>query len=168
MSAKNLGLGLTLVLAGCSSGFQEAALPNGAMTLAEREVRFRAYEPLLSGRGGKEPSAASDEVDRMLPIFEKGRRASLPFSPDPHGPEARAWRWRGREYVVILNRKKGVLQKLPNELLSPEWRPLFEVRRDPRDLLEKVGEAYYLRPYQVLVLESGFRWLSPVAKSWGS
>jgi hypothetical protein len=34
---------------------------------------------------------------------------------------------------------------------------LFEARRDPRELLKKHLDAYYLKPYQVLVLESRLR-----------
>jgi hypothetical protein len=46
---------------------------------------------------------------------------------------------------------------VPEEALEPGWRPLFEARRDPRELLKKYMGAYYLKPYQALVLESRLR-----------
>jgi hypothetical protein len=46
---------------------------------------------------------------------------------------------------------------VPGEALEAAWRPLFEARRDPRELLTKYEDAYYLKPYQVLVLESRLR-----------
>jgi len=34
------------------------------------------------------------------------------------------------------------------------WRPLFETRRYQKELLHEINGTYYLKPYQVLVLES--------------
>ena len=64
----------------------------------------------------------------------------------------------GRDYVVVLNRRKETLELIPKTLLDSHWRPLFEIRRDPRDLLTKVGDDWYLPPYRVLVFESRLRW----------
>ena len=71
---------------------------------------------------------------------------------------ARAWTYHGRDYLVLANRTADRQWKVPGEALKPGWRPLFEARRDPRELLVKYQDAYYLKPYQVLVLES---WLRP-------
>lgn len=151
------------------------------------EIRFMSYLAVLRGAKGlfyfsfRKPSGktlldypeqwqaltrVSREMRRMEPVFARGRLIHLPFPPNPDGPQARAWRYRGRDYVVILNRKGHVMQKLPEELLKPEWRPLFESRRDPRELLKAADRAWYLRPYQVLILESGWRWRGPSARIW--
>ena len=58
---------------------------------------------------------------------------------------------------MLLNRTKDRQWKVPEEALKATWRPLFEARRDPRELLKKHLDAYYLKPYQVLVLESRLR-----------
>lgn len=148
------------------------------------EIRFMSYMAVVRGARGlffftmrkqeknlldfpelwQAVSRVTREFKSLQPILENGRLAPLPFPADPDGPQARAWRYRGRDYLVILNRKKNVLQKIPDELLREDWRPLFENRRDPRDLLTKIEPAWYLRPYQVLVLESALK--RSVAKSW--
>lgn len=141
------------------------------------EIRFMSYLSVLHGaRGlfyftlGKQGKTLYDfpelwqavarvsrEMRAMRPIFESGAPQRLPFEPDPN-LEARAWRYRGRDYVVIANRRAKFQQKVPDELLKREWRPLGETRRDPRELLKAAYGAYYLRPYQVMVFESPIRW----------
>lgn len=146
------------------------------------EIRFMSYLAILHGARGlfyftfRKPGGktlldypeqwqalarVTREIKSLQPILEKGGLSPLPFPPDPDGVEARTWRYRGRDYCVILNRKGGMMQRVPDELLSGSWRPLFEPRRDPRDLLKKAGRAWYLRPYQVMVFESGLRWRQP-------
>ncbi len=143
-----------------------------------KEIRFMTYLSILHGAKGifffrfnqkKDGRTLLDrpehwdavrrvtrELKSLQKIFEKGRPIHLPFPPDPEGVEARAWRYRGRDYVIVLNRRKGFNLKFPKELLDPGWRPLFERRRDPRDLLKPKGKSWYLRPYDVLVLEGRF------------
>ena len=58
---------------------------------------------------------------------------------------------------MLINRTKDRQWRVPEEALEPGWRPLLEARRDPRELLTKSEDAYYLKPYQVLVLESRLR-----------
>ncbi len=96
----------------------------------------------------------TQELKALQPMLEGGRAAILPFPPNPDSVEAKAWTFRGRTYVVILNRKEGVSQRVPDELLEARWRPLFEPRRDPKELLIKVGDGWYLPSQRVLVLES--------------
>ena len=67
------------------------------------------------------------------------------------------WTYHGHDYLVLANRTKDRQWKVPGEALKPGWRPLFEARRDPRELLTKYQDAYYLKPYQVRVLESRLR-----------
>jgi hypothetical protein len=55
--------------------------------------------------------------------------------------------------VVVANRRAKFNLKFPKELLAPDWRPLFERRRDPRDILKHINKSWYLRPHDVLVLE---------------
>lgn len=98
------------------------------------------------------------EMRAMQPIFSANRRVPLPFEPSPGGVEAACWRWRGRNYVVLVNRHIDRQLKVPAHLLDWSWRPLFEIRRDPKDLLKEFRGAYYLPPLRVLVLESPIQW----------
>ena len=142
------------------------------------EIRFMSYDAVLNGASGvwyfaystatgsnlsQTPellfavSGTARELRAMAPIFARGRPIVLPFEIDPDGVRARAWTYHGRDYVVLANRRKGVDMKVPSQMLAPQWRPLFEARRDPRELLRALGGAYYLRQHQVLVLESRLR-----------
>ncbi|MBI3289037.1 MAG: hypothetical protein HYZ74_05930 [Elusimicrobia bacterium] len=134
------------------------------------EIRFMSYDAILAGAAGlwyfsnaglddrPELWFALSEVSRgmgkMGPILSRGRPIPLPFDAPAGGLRARAWSYHGRDYVVMANRTKDRLWRAPAAILERSWRPLFEVRRDPRELLKKHGDAYYLKPYQVLVLES--------------
>lgn len=142
------------------------------------EIRFMSYDAVLNGAQGiwyfvystatgsnlsQTPellfavSWTARELRAMAPIFARGRPLPLPFDPPTAGWMARAWTYRGHDYLVLANRTKDRQWKVPEAALAPGWRPLFEVRRDPRDLLKKHMDAYYLKPYQVLVLESRLR-----------
>lgn len=143
------------------------------------EIRFMSYLSVLHGARGlfyftlgkkgktlfeypelwQAVARVSREMKAMQPIFERGTPINLPFVPDVN-LEARAWRYHGRDYVVILNRRRQFQQKVPEALLRREWRPLAEVRRDARELLKPAHGAYYLKPYQVMVFESSVRWRS--------
>lgn len=139
------------------------------------EIRFMSYDSVLSGAQGiwyftytlpdgrtlaQEPSQMSavdtvaGELRAMAPIFARGRAIPLPFEAPVKGLRARAWTYRGRDYLVLVNRTKDRQWKVPDAALEPRWRPLFEAGRDTRELLKKHMDAYYLRPYQVLVLKS--------------
>jgi hypothetical protein len=98
------------------------------------------------------------EMRAMQPIFSANRRVPLPFEPKPGGVEAACWRWRGRDYVVLVNRHRDKQLKVPKGLLDRSWRPLFELRRDPKELLKAANGEHYLPPLRVLVLESRIRW----------
>lgn len=133
-------------------------------------LRFTSYDCVLNGASGiwylkaalkpdqlfKAESVAR-EMRAMAPVFARGRPIPLPFEPPTKGWMARAWTYRGRDYLVLVNRTRDRQWKVPEAALAPTWRPLFEVRRDPRELLKKHMDAYYLKPYQVLVLESRLR-----------
>lgn len=93
------------------------------------------------------------EMRAMQPIWSENRRIPLPFEPNPDGVEAGGWRWRGRDYIVIANRHPDRLLKVPETLLRRRWRPLFEPRRDARELLHPAQGAFYLQPGRVLVFE---------------
>lgn len=142
------------------------------------EIRFMSYDAVLNGANGvwyysystapasnlsqtpelmQAVAGPARELRAMAPIFARGRPIRLPFPFDPAGIAARAWTYRGRDYVVLANRKGDVALKVPDEMLAPRWRPLFEVRRDPRELLFEYKGTYYLKSYQVLVLESRLR-----------
>lgn len=98
------------------------------------------------------------EMRSLQPIFSANRRVPLPFSPQPGGVEAACWRWHGRDYLVLVNRHRDKQLKVPAHLLDRSWRPLFEMRRDPKELLKAAGGAHYLPPLRVLVLESRIKW----------
>jgi hypothetical protein len=138
------------------------------------ELRFMSYDAVLQGAGGlwyytftrpdgQDLTHAPElwfaltwvvrELAQMKPVFEGGVRAEPPFKPEPGDLQARAWRWRGRRYVVVVNRGGDAAAKLPEELLDVRWRPLFENRRDVRQLLDAKDGVFRLRPHQVLVLE---------------
>ncbi|MBI4423379.1 MAG: hypothetical protein HY554_06615 [Elusimicrobia bacterium] len=147
------------------------------------ELRFMAYASVVHGARGiffftlakqgrtlfdfpelwQAVARAAQELKGMQPIFERGRPIPLPFAPQPEGLEAKAWRYRGRDYVVLLNRSGALDRELPKALLGRDWKPLYEARRDPRDLLKPTGGSWSLRPYQVLVLESRPNWLRRAA-----
>jgi len=142
------------------------------------EIRFMSYDSVLNGAQGvwyftystaagsnlsHTPASMSavdstaGELRAMAPIFARGRPIPLPFEPPTKGWLARAWTYRGRDYLVLANRTKDRQWRVPEEALKSYWRPLFETRRDPRELLKSHNGSYYLKPYQVLVLESRIR-----------
>lgn len=139
------------------------------------EIRFMSYDAVLNGAQGLwyytfstvttntlahtperlfAVTTVAGEIRAMAPVFARGRAIPLPFEPPTKGWLARAWTYRGRDYLVLANRTGNRQWKVPDEVLRPYWRPLFETRRDPRELLKAHKDAYYLKPYQVLVLES--------------
>ncbi len=142
------------------------------------EIRFMSYDAVVNGAQGiwyftystatgtnlaqtPELMFAVDwtarELRAMAPIFARGRPIPPPFAPVPGENQARAWTYHGRDYVVLVNPNAGKDCSVDPELLKATWRPLFEVRRDPRELLRRVGGLYFLRQHQVLVLESRLR-----------
>lgn len=141
------------------------------------EIRFMSYLSVLHGARGlfyfalpklgktlfdypelwQAVAGTAREMKAMQPIFERGRRIAPPFSGEASGLETGAWRYRGRDYVVILNRKFSAKLTVPDELLRGDWRPLFESRRDPKELLERAGAQWRLGPSRVLVLEGSLR-----------
>lgn len=149
------------------------AAPAGSVSVSadEAALRFVSYDAVLGGASGIRfftPAAAKPgqtlkaeavarELRLMAPIFARGRSIPLPFDPPTAGWTARAWTYRGRDYLILANRTKDRQWKVPTAALEPTWRPLFELRRDPRELLKKFQDAYYLKPNQVLVLESRLR-----------
>jgi hypothetical protein len=94
------------------------------------------------------------EMAAFKPVLVRGKEVPPPFAAGDKNLEARAWRRLGRGYVAILDRDGKAEAAVPAELLAPRWRPLFANRRDVRELLRCEGEACFLRPHQVLVLES--------------
>lgn len=142
------------------------------------EIRFMSYDAVLGGAQGiwyftytyapgKNLSHSPEllfavtwvarELRAMAPIFARGRPIRPPFETPGDSWAARAWTYRGRDYLVLANRTRDRYWKVPDAALEPTWRPLFEVRRDPRELLHSSHGAHYLKPYQVLVLESRLR-----------
>lgn len=144
----------------------------------QTELRFMSYDAVFAGArglwyftdtmpGGKplgdrpelwsSVAAVAREMRAMSSVFARGRPIPLPFEPPASALAARSWTYRGRDYLVLINRAKGVSVKVPAAALEKSWRPLFATRRDPRDLLREYNGAYYLNPYQVMVLESRLR-----------
>ncbi len=138
------------------------------------EIRFMSYLSVLHGArglfyfrfttpGGRplvdEPenwqavARVAREMRSLKPMLAGGRLIKLPFPPNPDGPESRCWGHTGRDTCVLINRRKDVMLRFPEEINNQRWRPLFENRREIRELLQPVGRGWYLRPHQVLVLE---------------
>lgn len=143
------------------------------------EIRFMSYLAVVHGAKGlfyytlrrgdgsslldwpelwQAPARVAREMKAMQPIWSARRRVKLPFEPRADGLEAACWRWRGRDYLVLLNRSADRMLRVPERLLDKSWRPLFELRRDPKELLIPAQGAHYLPPRRVLVLESRIRW----------
>lgn len=129
------------------------------------ELRALSYLAVVHGaRGlfypglGEATVSMARELRAMQPIFTANRRVPLPFEPVAGGVDAACWRWRGRNYLVLVNRHPDKQLKVPAQLLDRNWRPLFELRRDPKELLKAVNGALYLPPLRVLVLESRIQW----------
>lgn len=149
------------------------AAPAGVVGVSvdEPALRFKSYDAVFGGASGiryLRPAAAKPErtlkaeavareLRLMAPVFTRGRPIPPPFAPPTDGWMARAWTYRGRDYLILANRTKDRQWKVPAAALKPTWRPLFELRRDPRELLKKHLDAFYLKPHQVLVLESRLR-----------
>ena len=86
----------------------------------------------------------------MQPLLEGGTLVAAPFAV-PDGLLLRAWSYRGRRYVLLVN-ASGTDAALDAQALVP-WRALFEVRSDARDLLIRCGAAFCLPPHRALWLE---------------
>jgi len=90
------------------------------------------------------------ETAALRPILESGVDAALPFG-EPQGAEARAWRHQGRVYVLLVN-DSGAAAPVAAETLI-DFRALFEVRADPRDVLSPCPGGLCLPPGRALWLE---------------
>lgn len=89
------------------------------------------------------------ETAALRPILESGVEAPAPFSAA--GVEARAWRFRGRLYVLLVN-DSGADAAVREEDFRP-WRALFEVRADARELLAPCSAGRCLAAGRALWLE---------------
>ena len=161
-------------LESCGDRVRIAAATGGNVQVALREkpgggqpnlgaARFMGYDAVLGGARGvwyssaTQASGTAQELRAMAPIFASGRPVELPFPAPAEGWGARVWTYHGRDYLVLANRTGNRYWRVPEEALRSAWRPLFEARRDPRELLHAAQGAHYLKPYQVLVLESRLR-----------
>lgn len=144
------------------------------------EIRFMSYDAVLNGAMGiwyytystatgsnlsQSPELfervvkPAQEMRAMAPIFARGRPIPLPYAPstDADAISGKAWTYHGRDYVVLEARKGGQDALVPEMFLDGSWRPLFETRRDPKELLWKFSKGYFLSSHHVLVLESRLR-----------
>lgn len=76
------------------------------------------------------------ETSALRTIIEAGVEAAPPLAV-PEGIEARAWRYQGRLYVLLVNDGAKPIP-MPQESLQA-WRALFEVRADAREFLVPCG-----------------------------
>lgn len=95
-------------------------------------------------------SRVAREVAAMRPVLEGGIESAVPFAV-PEGAEARAWRFQGRLYVLLVN-DTGRSVPIDAGSLKP-WRALFEVRADARDLVSACAAGRCLPAGRVLWLE---------------
>ncbi|PIR16000.1 MAG: hypothetical protein COV48_11280 [Elusimicrobia bacterium CG11_big_fil_rev_8_21_14_0_20_64_6] len=92
----------------------------------------------------------SRETAALRPILEYGIDESLPF-PLPAGIEARALRYQGRGYLLLVNDTTSAIA-LPSDRLK-SLRALFEVRADARDILSSCPGGRCLPAGNALWLE---------------
>lgn len=173
-----VGPGVASAARAATMTIREAA-PEGADTRsagAERmadwsELRLHVAQAAIQGRtgvfftlpktaDGRELTAYPEEWQALArvaretaairPILESGLEAAVPF-PVPEGVQARAWRYQGRLYVLLVN-GSGAEIAVSQEPLRP-WRALFEVRADARDLLAPCAGGRCLPAGRVLWLE---------------
>lgn len=90
------------------------------------------------------------ETAALRPILEAGLETPAPF-PTPEGLAVRAWRYRGRLYLLLVN-ESGRPAPLAVDELKP-WRALFEARADARELLVPCGAGRCLPGERALWLE---------------
>jgi hypothetical protein len=90
------------------------------------------------------------ELLTMRPIMQGGLPAPAPFAATD-GLEIRAWEFRGRRYVLLVN-PSGAPLPLKEENLAA-WRALFAVRSDAREILTPCAGRSCLPPGGVLWLE---------------
>jgi len=152
-------------LAGASRGIEERMADWSRLRLlvAGAAVRGRSgvFFTLPRTKDGRELTAYPEEwqalsrvareVAAMRPILEGGIESAVPFAV-PEGVEARAWRYQGRLYVLLVN-DTGRSAPIEAESMKP-WRALFEVRADARDLLTACGGGRCLTARRVIWLES--------------
>lgn len=144
----------------------------GAEHMADwSELRLRVAQAAVEGRAGvyfalpKTPEGreatsypeewqalarVAREMAAMRPILEAGVETEPPLTV-PAGGGARAWRYQGRLYVLLVNGSANALP-IDAESLRP-WRALFEVRSDARDLLVPCAAGRCLPAERVIWLE---------------
>ena len=109
----------------------------------QEEIRFMSYDGLVNGADGlfyfvftthQQPlptarpewwarvTAVSKELARLRPVLEKGTQIPLP-SPVPAPLAARAWAYKGYEYILLVNRSERETA-LPQVFAGKEYRPL--------------------------------------------
>lgn len=132
------------------------------LLVASAAVRGRAgvFFTLPKSSDGRELTAYPEEWQALArvaretamvrPILESGREAPVPFAV-PEGVSARAWRFQGRLYVLLVNDGSRPVP-ISEESLKP-WRALFEVRADARNLLAACGDKRCLSAERVMWLE---------------
>jgi len=98
-------------------------------------------------------SAVARELKAFQPVLEEGAPAALPYAPSANGLESKCWTFRGRRYVLVLNRRREAYFKLPDVLLKPEWSLFSEPERDVRERLKAQHGAWYVRSYEALVFQ---------------
>lgn len=116
------------------------AMP-GRRTLLEYPEKWQALLRVVS------------ELNAFKPILQGGKPIPPPVETKIPHMEIKAWRYNLRDYVVIINTDGKEKLKLPTEMLTPEWRLLFEGKRNLEVWKATVKDAYLL-PYRVLVFES--------------
>lgn len=130
------------------------------VALAAAHGRTGAYFTLPKSAPGRELTGYPEEWQALArvaretaylrPILEYGIETPVPF-PAPEGVAVRAWRYRGRLYVLLVNESARPAPVVPDDLKP--WRALFEVRADARDLLVACASGRCLPGERALWLE---------------
>ncbi|MDP3542416.1 MAG: hypothetical protein Q8T11_08120 [Elusimicrobiota bacterium] len=100
------------------------------------------------------PARVLRELQALRPVLEFGADASAPFAAPP-GVRARAWHFRGRGYLLLVN-DSGDDAAFEGEVFEG-LRALFEARSDARRVLTTCGGRFCLPAGRALWLEGRLR-----------
>ena len=171
VSAEATRLGLVVAEPTPEGAVVEAAAAVSGVAADWRTLRLLSARAAVNGSGGfffqlpsmsagrdildfpeewQAPARVLRELQAVRPVLEDGLDTPLPFIV-PTGAAARAWVFRRRVYVLLVNPSVVDAPFDPDALRT--WRALFEVQSDARQVLSPCGAKRCLAPGAALWLE---------------